>query len=255
MPAGTIYEAPQIKPGGLCDIIYTPWENVLAWPAVNPETGIIDDDITLKPGAILYTAETNNKTQSFTEETKDAIAGHFHDMIVNATLPGGVNNNTLTLSTMKYSRFLVIFKDKNGEYRFLGNEDSGAELNYLYTSGDNDTSRKRSLKFTWQHINAAPIYKGTLLNLNPTTSGGTIMLLARFKVGASGAPMIGGDTVYTNALLENKNVFVFRDREKDPELVTGITFEPYITKNYSGTTITWNNGSVNDEQIIEIYTY
>lgn len=253
-PVQKLSEATRIYPGGLCDILFTPIENVLTWPIINPLTGGIDDDIELKPGATLYAAEFNNQTKEFNEEKKESTAGHFQDKLINATLPGNVTDNILALGTMDYHRFLVIFKDKNGEYRFFGNEDSGAKIMYKYTSGDYNSSRNRDIKIIWSHANPAPIYQGALTEISASI-GGSLIMIASFKVKDVGTPMITDATTYDNVLLANKRPMVFQDGRLLPDLVNDIDTEQYVTKDLSGTEITWNNGGVNLDQIIRIFAY
>lgn len=250
-PIGKLSKATRIYPAGLCKCLYTPWENVLTWPTINPETGGIDDDIELKPGTVLYTAELNKQTQSFDEETQKGSAGTSRPMEINATLPGNTEENILILDTMMYHKFLVVFEERDGIFRFFGNQDSGADLSFKYTSGDNSKSRNRNIKFSWAHSNSAPVYKGSL-SLIPIT-GGTLMAIAAFKVKDAGTPMITGDDEYDNALLENKTAMVFQDGRLLPPLVNDIDTEQYVTKDLVDTTIVWHNGGVNKDQIIQIF--
>jgi hypothetical protein len=160
-------QASRIYPGGLCEAFFTPIENVFEWPVIDPVTGIVSGDIVLKPGSVLYTAQLNPQTQGFDEKTQESNAGRFHPMEIKATLPGNSVATILTLATLIFHRHLVVFEERDGLYRFLGDEDSGAELEYDYTSGDNGKSRNRNIKFTWSHPNPAPIFTGDV-----TISGG-----------------------------------------------------------------------------------
>lgn len=90
------------------------------------------------------------------------------------------------------------------------------------------------------------------------SGGGTTIItsmlvpIERFKVGAAGAPMNEGGTIYTNAALVNKRVLVFANGVKFPELPDG--FQRYITKHIGGNQIIFSSG-VNQDEIIEIYTH
>jgi hypothetical protein len=212
-PVQQLTEAVKIFPGGLCDVLFTPYENVLTWPTIDPQTGGVSDEIILEDGAEMFSAEFNKLTKKFQEEVKETNAGTHHEFVINATLPGNVNENVLALGTMLFHRFLVIFKEKNGVYRFLGNEDSGAKITYNYTSGDGDSSRNRIIKITWSHPNPAPIYLGTLTEIPITTTGGSFMFIERFKVKA-GEAIQPGESTYANALIEGKKVFVIINEQK-----------------------------------------
>lgn len=260
-PVQGLSEASRIYPGGLCEVLFTPWENVLTWPAIDPLTGGVSDEIELRPSTVLYTAELNQQTKIFGEETQEASPGHFHAMEVAATLPGNVPENVLILSSMKFHRFLVIFKSKNGDFRFLGNEDSGAKLSYRYTDGDGGKSRNRELKFNWSHQNAAPIYLGTLTEIPITiASGGNFMFIEAFKVKAGEAIEPGGST-YTNALIENKKVFVIINEQKILSTdVNDMDGDRYIAKSLLSDSFTIRdmNGdpiALNENDNVEIYAH
>lgn len=259
-PVQKIEQAPRIYPGGLCDILFAPIENVLTWPEIDPTTGGIEDDIELRPGTQLFAAEFNDKTKEFNEETKDSAAGHFHDKVINATLPGSTNDNTLALGSMKFHRFLVIFKDKAGVYRFFGDEDSGAKITYKYTSGDYGSSRNREIKILWASQNPAPIYQGTLTTIPVPTEGGSFMFIERFKVKA-GQPIEPGESFYTNALIENKKVFVLINEQKILSgTVNDTEFDRYIDKDVADDNFTIRDSNddplaLNENDNVEIYAH
>ena len=253
--------ASRIYAGGLCDVLFTPIENVLTWPEIDPETGGISDEIELRPGTVLYTAELNPQTQSFEEASQDSNAGKFHPMELNATLPGNAGETILTLGTMLFHRFLVLFHERDGIYRFFGNEDSGAELDYKYTSGDTSKSRNRNIKFTWSHANAAPVYLGTLSEIPITiASGGNFMFIEAFKVKA-GQPIEPGGSTYTNALIENKKVFVVINEQKILSTdVNDMDGDRYIDKDLASDSFVIRdmNGdalALNENDNVEIYAH
>jgi hypothetical protein len=161
-PVSALTEAARIYAGGLCPVYFTPFENVLEWPPINPLTGRVDGTIVLRADASIYLASFNPQTKEFTEATKESPAGDWHEMVLNATLPGNSAENILSLNAILYHRHFVLFKDKHGEWRFFGNEDYGAKASYQYTSGDFNTSRNRKIKFAYSGPNAAPIYRGDL---------------------------------------------------------------------------------------------
>lgn len=254
-------KASRIFPGGACEVLFTPYENVLTWPAINPETGGVDDEIELKPGTVLYSAELNPQTKSFDEKTQKSSAGKSHLMELGATLPGNVQENILTLSTMLFYQFLVIFKELDGTYRFLGNEDSGADLEYDYTSGSKDKSRNRNIKFTWSAPNAAPVYLGALSAVPITiASGGSFMFIEAFKVKA-GQPIEPGGSSYTNSVIENKKVFVIINEQKVLSTdVNDMDADRYISKALLSDTFTLvdANGdpvAINENDNIEVYAH
>ena len=259
-PVQNLSKAQQIYAPGLCDILFTPIENVLTWPEINPQTGGIDNDIELKPGSQLFSAEFEKDTNEFTEETKDATAGHFHDKAINATLPGNVAENVLAFATIKFHRFLVIFKDKSGHYRFMGDEDSGAKIDYRYTSGDGGGSRNRDIKITWSSQHPAPIYQGTLSTIQIPETINSFMFIQNFKV-KTGQPIEPGQSSYTNALIENKKVFVIINEQKILSgTVNNMDGDRYIAKTLSSDTFTLRDANgdalpLNENDNVEIYAH
>ncbi len=63
---------------------------------------------------------------------------------------------------MPLEEFVVMFRDRAGITRFMGNKDAGASCSLAYASGDSDTARKLTINFSWQHTNPATIYFGKL---------------------------------------------------------------------------------------------
>lgn len=153
---------PKVNPGGLCWAVYAKWEDVENWPLVDPLTGICNTAFKLKEGKTWYELKVTDKGRLFTEEMKVGSAGPFWEMQLNGYVGG--NNASLTLSagTMPFHQYVVLFKDRDGLIRFLGNPDTGADVMINYTSGDKDASRKRSYSFQWEHHLPAPIYTGKL---------------------------------------------------------------------------------------------
>jgi hypothetical protein len=257
LPIQPIIQPTAIHPGGLCSIVAIPIQHIQSWPQPNPQTGIIDDEITLLPGKQFFTIYCVDKDRRFTEELKYSKAGPFLDINISLMVPGNVVDTTISLAEKQYHRWLLIAKDKNGEYRLIGSQDAGAILTYDYSSGDMDSSRRRNIKFTWQHSGPAPIYKGSLVGLLPANS--TIMLIERFKVKDTGTPMTTGQYSYTNESLANRKLWLIINREKVPEQVNDMIGEQYVEKPLSSNTFTIKSSGlpsgVNLDDIIEIYAH
>lgn len=78
-----------------------------------------------------------------------------------------------------------------------------------------------------------------------------IIFVDRFRVGAVGAPMVEGDTTYSNGLLGDSSFLILADG-KAIHQVTDIPGERYSSKPFAGIVITIN-GWVTDGEVIEIY--
>jgi hypothetical protein len=263
LPVQNLSKVSAINTGGLCWLIFFKIEEVDQWPAADPETSILTSDIILKPGAIFYACDLSQKTRSFQESSKESNAGPYVEMTVSGTLAGNNLNLITGIASMQFHQYGLLFKERNGEQRLIGNEDSGARLVWDYTSGTLENSRLRNMKFLWEHPLSAPIYQGANIvadgqiipigngNNQPQIIAG-VQLLTRFKVGEVGSPMASGDTIYTNPDLTGKKVMVFAgpsylNQKADP-------MQRYIIKATNNNQIMFVGG-VGYDEIIEIYTY
>lgn len=259
-PVNTLRKT-SVATGGLCKIFYFKLEDVEHWPKIDPQTGVLAEAIQLKPGAQLHWCEATQSDKAFVEDMKVSPAGPYMDIQVNGIVAGNSAANTLIGDTMKYHQFGLIVHELDGMKRLIGSPDSGADFQFTYKSGDIHNSRLRTVKWSWQHTNAAPVYEATAFNIiidgTPITAG-SMTMIARFRVGAVGAPMQDGDTTYTNPLLAGKRVLVIASSMYVPVDYgdgaidfTG-SIERHIQKTLSGTTLSFI-GSVVVNEIIEIY--
>ena len=261
-PVASLAEAP-VKSPGVCSVKYFRWEDVLAWPAVNPETGILSSAITLKPGSYVYLCDAINPTKSFMESQRASSAGPYFENTIKGSLRGSTAAHFLTVATMLHHQWGLIVEDKNGVTRLIGNQDGGAELIYDYTTGQGTDSRKTELTWKWEHPLPAPIYTASAFNIvigGEILTAGSLQLLIRFQVGATGAPMNEGDTLYINNALQNKNLLILVDGIGLPiddfsgDVDWTGSIQRHVEKALSSNTINFV-GSVNNDEIIEIYAF
>lgn len=249
----SLTRAPVLNPGGVCSILFFLHEDVAKWPVINPATGIISDSVVMKVGKTSYSLVAAEVERFFREELKRGPAGSYHDVQVNAKLPGNTNNITHALGRYQHHQFGLLIKDRNGEQRLIGDRDSGAQLFFDYQSGDFNDPRTRQLRWTWASSQPCPIYhSGGLSVVVPPICAG-YYLVDRFRVGAPGAPMVEGDNTYTNASLANTNYILFADGIAIHQVVDSeSTDQRYSTKPYGDTSI-YINGGVTNGEVIEIY--
>jgi len=153
---------PAVRGGGYCWLVFTPIENVDIWPTTDPASGVAASEIVLKAGKTWYEAKMVDKDRFFNEAMQVNDAGHFWQQTVTGYIGGNNSNQTLNASVLPYHQYVLMLKDRDGQVRLIGNEDSGARLLIDYTSGDIDASRRRNFRWEWQHINPASIYIGDL---------------------------------------------------------------------------------------------
>lgn len=261
-PVATLMDAP-VKTGGICSVRYIKQEDVLAWPEIDPSTGIMTSSITVRPGAYIYLCESISDTRAFDEQQKSSTGGEYFDITVKAGLRGSDAAQILTLQRMKHHQFVLIVTDRNGVTRLIGNEDSGADLFMNYTAGDPQSSRKTELAWKWQHPTTAPVYTAEAFDIvigGITITAGAIQLIMRFRVGDAGAPMAEGDTVLISSGFTNKYCLVLASGIALP-VDDGLgtidwtgSVERHIEKTLASNTITFIGGVVTGE-IIEVYAF
>jgi hypothetical protein len=252
-----------VKSPGLCSIKYFKKEDVLTWPTLDPETGMLATAITLKPGKFIYICQAINPSKAFDESQKAAAAGPYFDMSVKGSLSGSTAAHFLTLGTMIHHQWGLIVPDKNGVTRLIGNQDSGADLAVDYSSGQGADSRKTELSWKWQHPQPAPIYTANAFDIvigGVTVTAGSLQMILRFEVGAVGAPMTEGDILLINAGFANKNLLIICDGLALPiDDLTGMidwsgSIQRHVEKGFASNTIEFIGGVINHE-IIEIYAF
>lgn len=148
----------RIRPGGLSRIIFFKIEDVQTWPDLDPETGVITTNLVLREGASFFTFEATNRDNVLEENLQSSGAGPFIEISVRGRLAGNSENAIMSLDAMKHHQFALLVTDKNGEMRLIGDEDSGADMSFAYTSSDGEGSRMNTLRFNWEHSRRAPIY-------------------------------------------------------------------------------------------------
>lgn len=148
----------RIKPGGLSRIIFFKIEDVQTWPELDPVTGVITTNLVLREGASFFTFEATNRDNVLEESSQSGNAGPYIEISVRGKLAGNSENAIMSLDAMKHHQFALLVTDKNGEMRLIGDEDSGADMAFSYTSSDGDGSRMNIIRWNWEHSRRAPIY-------------------------------------------------------------------------------------------------
>jgi hypothetical protein len=261
-PVASFPEGPVRSPG-VCSIKYFKWEDVLTWPTVDPQTGIIISTIVMKAGKYIYLCESVNPSRTFSENQKDSNAGTHFDILVKGTLSGSTAAHPLIIGTMKHHQWGLIVEDKNGVTRLIGSADAGADFVSDYSSGQGTDSRKTELSWQWQHSQPAPIYTAetfTIIIGGLIITAGCLKKLLQFKVGAAGAPMDDTDTDLTEAQFANKRLLILADGVGLPiDYGDGAidwtgSIDRHVEKALAGSTAKFIGGVVNDETI-EIYAW
>jgi len=250
-----------VKSPGLCSIKIFRREDVLSWPAFDPENGVLASAITLKPGKLIYLLESIDPSRSFSENQKSNGGGYYFEQTIKASLRGSTAAHHLTLGTLFHHEWGMIVKDKNGVTRLIGNQDTAADIITDYTTGQGADSRKTELTFKWQHPQPAPVYTATAFDIvigGEILTAGCIQLVAQFEAGAAGSPMNAGDTIFIDNDLIGKRVLVVVDGMSLPvddgsgDIDWTGSIDRRVEKATASNTITFV-GPVADEEKIYIY--
>ena len=252
-----------VKTGGLCSVRFCKHSDVLSFPSINPQTGIMDAAIQLKEGGTFYYAEMIDSTRSFEEIPKEDDTGPYFEISVKGSLRGSSAAGILSVNSMIRHQWVVIAADRSGVTRLIGNRDAGAKISYSYTSGDINNPRKSELTFKWEHPQPAPIYTASAFDIvigGITVTAGALTLLYRFQVGAAGAPMNDGDSILVNEGFKNKNLLILADGMGIPiDDFSGDIDWTGSTQRHAEHAPTSNTinfvGNVVSDEIIEIYAF
>jgi hypothetical protein len=262
LPVQNLQRTP-IKHFGLCWILFFKHRDILNWPSMDPQNGVINAALVFKSDAVFYSAQFIEKDRIFKEDQRESIAGPFVESTVSGTLGGNNLNHISGITAMMGGQFGCLIQERNGEQRLIGRQDAGAKFSWDYTSGSDSNSRKRNCKWTYESEFPVPIYQGgnvvidnTIIPVGGNTAGGSgsFDLLTRFIVGDPGAPMTNGDVTFSHPALVNKKVIVMADGMPIPQPPYAVITKRTITKIYNQDTITFNGGVVAPE-IIEIFIY
>lgn len=115
---------------GICFIKAVPREWLLYPIAADFNTGKIIDEILLIEDRDFIKIDLVPDTYEFDEKPKSNRGGAYYEV----TLQGNLNNITpetlLSLETLRHHELVVIFKDRRGRFKVIGDQDSGMTLRF-----------------------------------------------------------------------------------------------------------------------------
>lgn len=129
--------------GGICAWWYTPVQNILTWPAINPLTQDYNAEPTLKDGATWHgPVRVPDSQLVFDEVEKTTAAGRYFEIELSGKHPGDERTSRANLQNMGYHRYVIVAKQRSGGfYLLIGSPQSPLKLLQKYTSdkGGNGT--------------------------------------------------------------------------------------------------------------------
>lgn len=151
-------DKPPIRVGGICYFYFTPWENVLQWPDINPLTGSCIGDVVLKGDKKWYRCQVINPNKAYTEKHSSSDAGNYMQCEVTGFLPDDQPDIAYSMNEMRYHHFAIVIVERNGIKRLIGDQFYSAYFSYDYDSSDDSGVRGRKISFSWMSQDSAPVY-------------------------------------------------------------------------------------------------
>jgi hypothetical protein len=159
LPVQHLRKAPVNVPG-ICWLFFFRWEDVQVWPKIDPINGVINDQLVLQPNTILYAAQVTDTGRFLRETDKVGAGGPYVETQVAGRLVDDTTNNNLSIAAMRFHQFGLLVKERNGLIKLIGDQDSGADLEFDYNSGEGFNARKYNLQFSWESPGRIPIFLG-----------------------------------------------------------------------------------------------
>lgn len=252
-------DKPPIRVGGICYFYFTPWENVLQWPDINPLTGSCIGDVVLKDGKQWYRCQVINPNKAYTEKHNSSDVGNYMQCEVTGFLPDDQPDIAYSMNEMRYHRFAIVIVERNGIKRLIGDQFYSAYFSFDYDTSDDSGVRGRKLSFSWMSPDGAPVYLNDIntdtgIKDKPTTS---IIVWDYFATEQNGTAIIA-----MNVLARKVMIDAGRDYSLDTSVIVYPSFvyirepltEPIKTR-WVNTVL--NRGNIPDQvwniQIVDRY--
>jgi hypothetical protein len=153
--------------------------NLFAIPIYN--IGKIENDVISLRNAIAYyqlVFANDSLKANYTPQKSDA--GEYYQIDIEGFMPGESVVNTKILNIIRKYRFLVIYQESDGTYRWTGGMNAGLQMELDYNSGaGNDNAKGYSIRFTGVLLNhpkpSQPYVKIDDASVELPGGGGTIV--------------------------------------------------------------------------------
>lgn len=103
--------------GGMCKWWYTPVENILTWPAIDPLTQHAKHKPAIKDGSFWYGPVTaSNRQLGFDEKQKDGMPGNYYEWKVEGQCPG---DDRINLQNLPFHKYIILGVARTGNFWYL----------------------------------------------------------------------------------------------------------------------------------------
>lgn len=160
---------------GFCRFWYTPIENILAWPSIDPLTQYLDSEPALKPDCSWYGPIAVPKSRlGYKESQETAKAGTWYKISVEGYYPGESPASRVNLENMPYHRYVAVGKLRaGGAHLLIGSSESWLDFDHEFTSIGKDAAGSK-ISFTGESYQKAlilPSFTPSSYILPPGSSG------------------------------------------------------------------------------------
>lgn len=116
---------------GLAEFWYVPVRDVAT---VASAKNRIIDTLTLKTGKSFYKGYATIKTLQYTEPANQTVHGTLYQCQLQGRVPGDIPNSSLLFTQMEEDEFILVFRDRNKQFRILGDLRRGCRFKADYDS-------------------------------------------------------------------------------------------------------------------------
>jgi hypothetical protein len=161
--------------GGFCQWYFTPRENILAFPSIDPATQWLTTEPLLKTGATWFgPIKVPNDQLGFEETQNHDKRGIFYKAKASGFYPGDDALSRINLENMPYYEYVVVGKQRaGGLWMVLGDDQHGLDFDHDYKSS---------------------LAKGAGSNFSFTTESLTKGLILPSFLGTNTTPPVGSGT-------------------------------------------------------------
>ncbi len=239
-----------VAPGGFCEVLAVPQEDVEFFPILDPITQTINDNILLQKTKFFLAFTLSFTGRAFKEEMQSSKAGSFFLQTISGKCFDQGKTNHILFSNMTHHRWVLIVRErKTGITYVIGKPGSACSffVNYVSQEGTiTDVSWINQAKYK------AILYTGTVFQIPPgiINDKPLLTMLLEFRVGDPGMPAANQSSFTFAALIGKSKLAVYVDgsllSDKGFGDVLAYTYTPSLGK--IDTTI-----PLNEKSIVQIY--
>lgn len=145
--------------GSICYFEYFPKEWLTAPLSIDRSTQQVTGAISLLPDKLPLRADCRYDSVEYAEKPKSSKSGPYMELNLVAEVNKDIPSTSALLLTLKYHELIIIYHDKNGFSKIIGDQDAGMRLSPELTV-EKETEGKTfyELTFSMESEYPAPFY-------------------------------------------------------------------------------------------------